>query len=252
MENVSVKEELDKRWHWLLAEFAVIALGVFSALFVDAWLNDREDARISVVYLERLQGDLELDIQQLEERIKYHQYILEEGRLVLAAFRGEVKLGDTELLKSAFIAAEEFNWQAVSSTYRDLESTGNLRLIGNLNLRGGLARYYNASFERQAVWRLPVPYRQRARGIIPERFQEAMHRECYRLDNFVREQVRGSTECKLNIKDIDITGPAKRIIEDHDLEDLLRYRMSQVRVGIQLFRTQIVMAQQLLTKFTVQ
>ena len=109
---------MDKRWHWLLAEFVVIALGVFSALFVDTWLNDREDARIFVVYLERLQGDLELDIQQLEERIKYHQYILEEGRLVLAAFRGEVKLGDTELLQSAFLAAEEYNWQPITSTYR--------------------------------------------------------------------------------------------------------------------------------------
>jgi hypothetical protein len=40
--------ELAKRWRWLGIEFVVIVLGVLSALFVDTWVEDRENAKSTV------------------------------------------------------------------------------------------------------------------------------------------------------------------------------------------------------------
>lgn len=35
--------KLTKRWRWLGVEFLVIALGVLAALFVDMWVENREN-----------------------------------------------------------------------------------------------------------------------------------------------------------------------------------------------------------------
>ena len=46
--------EFSERRRWLWLEFAVIMLGVLSALLVDTWIQDREDSRRAEIYRERL------------------------------------------------------------------------------------------------------------------------------------------------------------------------------------------------------
>ena len=58
--------ELAKRWRWLGVEFLVISLGVLAALFVDTWVEDRENAERAEVYRQRLIVDLERDVANLQ------------------------------------------------------------------------------------------------------------------------------------------------------------------------------------------
>ena len=91
---------------------------------------------------------------------------------------GERRLDDLQLLFSAFNAAEEWGFILESATFEDMQSTGGLALIRDVQLRLDLADYYRQGASRDDVWRLPRAYRERVRGIIPNALQAAIHERC--------------------------------------------------------------------------
>lgn len=263
------------RWRWLGAEFVIIVLGVLSAKFVDTWLQELQDAKREDVYLERLELDLQRDIVNLDAVIDYYGNVRAHGLAVLEALDENRELNDFQLLFSAFNAAEEWGFALESSTMNDLENTGGLALIEDVQLRLNLAEYYRQGESRAGVWNLPREYRERVRGIIPDPLQAAIHERCENdsmsmegaLDSNVpgvpgsywSANVAPSVEpltsaasasapdtCGLNPEDFEIERAVRELRQDPQLARDLRYRISQVRVAIALFRGQQVMAEQLI------
>lgn len=264
------------RWRWLGAEFTIIVLGVLSAKFVDTWLQDRQDAQRENVYLERLELDLQRDLVNLDAVIQYYGNIRAHGLTVLAVLDGDRELDDFGLLFSAFNAAEEWGFLLESSTFNDLQSTGGLALIDDVQFRLDLAEYYRQGESRAAVWDLPRQYRERVRGIIPNSLQTAIHEDCDSSRRPVNTASR-TTEapgvpgtywsanvapsvepltssastpdtCGLDPEDFELEKSAKEVRQDRQLARFLRYRISQIRVAIALFRGQREMAEELLAK----
>ena len=96
--------EFSERRRWLWLEFAVIMLGVLSALLVDTWIQDREDSRRAEIYRERLIADLESDKRNIDARIAYYGRIRHHALAVIEMYEGSRQLEDFELLFSAFNA----------------------------------------------------------------------------------------------------------------------------------------------------
>jgi hypothetical protein len=264
------------RWRWLGAEFTIIVLGVLSASFVDTWLQDRQDAKREEVYLERLELDLQRDLVNLDAVIQYYGNIRKHGLTVLAVLDGDRELDDFGLLFSAFNAAEEWGFLLESSTFNDLQSTGGLSLIEDVRLRLDLAEYYRQGESRAGVWNLPREYRQSVRGIIPNALQTAIHEDCAgdsrpvndALQTTAAPGVSGtywsanvtpsvepltssastSDTCGLDPDAFDVENAANEVRQDRELERFLRYRVSQIRVAIALFRGQQEMARELLAR----
>ena len=170
------------RWRWLGLEFTVIVLGVLTALFVDTTLQDWQDAEREAVYLERLTLDLERDLANLDAVMGYYASIREHGLATLADLEGAPRMDELHTLFSAFNAAEEWGFTLESSTFDDMRSTGGLALIKDVRLRLQLADYHRQGGSRKSVWDLPRDYRERARGIIPNALQAAIHERCNDAD----------------------------------------------------------------------
>ncbi|MEJ2383620.1 MAG: hypothetical protein P8Y54_04395 [Xanthomonadales bacterium] len=259
------------RWRWLGIEFTVIVLGILSALFVDTSLQDRQDAQREAVYRERVALDLQRDIANLDAVIDYYGKIRAHGLATLADLDGERRLDDLQLLFSAFNAAEEWGFILESATFEDMQSTGGLALIRDVQLRLDLADYYRQGASRDDVWRLPRAYRERVRGIIPNALQAAIHERCQDDDRASRIEglsgdVPGSywsanvlptvepltasaaaqSVCGLDAGEFRTADAAAAVRADTELPRLLRYRVSQVRVAIALFAGQREMAEELL------
>lgn len=258
--------ELTKRWRWLAIEFLVIALGVFSALLVDTWVEDRENDRREAEYRERLAMDLRRDIANLNAVVNYYHRIRDYGLMTLTDLDGDKDLDDFTLMFAAFNAAEEWGFSLESSTFNDMQSTGGLALIDDVQLRIDLADYHRLGRSREDIWNPPRAYRESVRGIIPNAFQAAIHESCVSNPETLEplsaadsagasfpasvEPLTGSATsvgfCGLEAVDFDLARAAEELRSDPQVPRLLRFRNSEVRVAIALFEGQRQLAARLL------
>ena len=102
-----------ERMRWLAVEFVVIALGMLSALAVDTWIQDRQDARRAAEYRVRLMADLQADMDNLRDRAQYYSLIRDAGLAVIEVLEGRTEMEDAALLFAAFNAAEEWDFARI-------------------------------------------------------------------------------------------------------------------------------------------
>ena len=127
----------------LLAEFAVIILGVLGALAADRWMVGVEEASLGDAYLARLRTDFRADSAAIEERIAHTEENVGRVGLLLSVWKEgpDASAARTDVL----VAVETLAWwrpvQYATGTWTDLLATGNLRLIDS-DLRGKLSSYY--------------------------------------------------------------------------------------------------------------
>ncbi len=130
----------------LLAEFAVIVIGVLVAFAADRWITRVDEGRLADAYLESLQRDLAQDVAAFETAAGFtRSNVLRVGTLLSVLRDGPTASTDrTEVL----LAVEVLSWWTpvhyATGTWTDLTGSGNLRLIDS-GLRSLLSRYYDAS-----------------------------------------------------------------------------------------------------------
>lgn len=123
-------------------EFIIIVGGVLVALLVDEWRGVRADRALETQYVHRLREDLAWDIENSEE----FEAILATKASVLQDLLSDDpirRLNEHENLIEDLIYS---NFKALpanrTSTFQELQSTGNLHLIRDLELRGRISQYY--------------------------------------------------------------------------------------------------------------
>ncbi|MEM9304819.1 MAG: hypothetical protein AAGE01_22090, partial [Pseudomonadota bacterium] len=185
---------------------------------------------------------------------------------------GRLELSDFALLFAAFIAAEEWTFNMENATFEDMKSTGGLALLDDVQLRLAISDYHRQAEVRSVVWSLPRRYREVARGIVPNDLQTAIHENCGDMpgdlvqqaiteivgqpgDNFSASAVaietlaEGSTDlCGLDADAFAVERAANQLRSNTELEGLLRFRVSETRVSINLLRGQQEMARSLLDR----
>ena len=133
----------------LVGEFVLIVVGVLVALAVESALEDRADDKLRDQYLSRLALDLEADKRALLGRIDFFTDVRRFSQDVLTWLDSDAPVDQRTLLAS-FYAAEVWPLAPNTSTYLDLHSTGNLRLLDDIDLRMKLAIYYNKAESTEA------------------------------------------------------------------------------------------------------
>jgi len=113
-------------------------VSILLAFGIQAWWEGRSDSEVYADYLSRFESDLRQDTALLS--------YLEEGlgrkRAALSALQDSPNEVD---LASTLLQAEQFGWGQFTfsgTTFEDLRSTGNLRLIADSELRAALVDYY--------------------------------------------------------------------------------------------------------------
>lgn len=152
-----------QNWFAVAIDFVIVVMGVFVGLQVSNWNTARQQSSLADSYLERLRGDLSAMEVYLADMIAEAsaRYDL---TLDLLRAASDATGAEDELVA----AAEAFftkGWKTprftiTDAVYRDLTSTGNLRLI-EAELREKVTRYYadlDLRKERIAIgrdWSLP-------------------------------------------------------------------------------------------------
>lgn len=140
-------------------EFVIIVLGVLAAFAVENWKESRAEADLEAEYVERLLSDVALDLEQLQFTLG----LAEEKIVGLREVRAWKSDSDSsENLIKNLRPSTSLGWSLPrlnTATFEDLNSTGRLGLINDINLRRAILDYYrNLSNARERLERRMTPF----------------------------------------------------------------------------------------------
>lgn len=235
----------------LVGEFVLIVVGVLVALAVESALEDRADDKLRDQYLSRLALDLEADKRALLGRIDFFTDVRRFSQDVLTWLDSDAPVDQGTLL-AAFYAAEVWPLAPNTSTYLDLHSTGNLRLLDDIDLRMKLAIYYNKAESTEAGMNPSENYRDWIRGVIPTSVQDLIRERCPTTDE-KDLMPSGFPPCSLPEIDYDQIGQLfTQLRANPELRRVLTYRHSEIGVMIYLLRQQVRFANEAIQKLEAQ
>lgn len=138
----------ESRLRWLVGETLVIVIGVLIALALDGYWTDRHERSLEAEYLSRIRSDVKADIDYLEQgAVSRLGTKLRALNAIAPIVRGQQPVPDdietflrNVALGGVFGASSSY-W-VTDTTFEDLKSTGNLRLIRDPGLRWRISRYY--------------------------------------------------------------------------------------------------------------
>ena len=141
--------KIGSRTRWLLSETLVVVLGVLIALGLNDYWIEREEQALELQYVKRLHEDVSTDADVIDQW--FGDLLLKKLKAldaIASIVRGEQAVPDDAqtFLKNVVaggIGGTSATPWVTSTTIDDLKSTGNLRLIRNVDLRRRIGRYYH-------------------------------------------------------------------------------------------------------------
>ena len=136
------------RLRWLLSETLVVVLGVLIALGLNDFWTSRHERDLELQYLTRIHSDVNADIVYIDQSFRIRlEMKLQALDTIAPVVRGTKPVPDDveTFLKNValggLLGASTSKW-ITDTTFEDLKSTGNLRLIRDPELRWKISRYY--------------------------------------------------------------------------------------------------------------
>lgn len=210
-------------------------------LAVETALEERADDNPRSEYISRIKADIATDKQSIEYRIKFITAVSNFSRDTLDWAQSDLPV-DKDVLLASFYAAEIWPFLPNVSTYQDLQSTGNIRLLENIELRTSLVKYHTQANASRPGWTPLEKYREIIRGVIPASVQDQIRSNCPTTDN-LDQRSSGFPLCELNDIDYDqLTALFEPLRHDANFRQILTYRHSELKVVIRLLSQQAIIA----------
>ena len=222
-------------WFTVFVETMIVVLGVFLGLQVNNWNAARVEGQRSREYLSRIRAELVADMTQLERHRGLWQVGANEGYVAINYAETGARGGatDWEILRAFLHASQSFQFAFVDTTYSELRSAGELRLIPDADLRSGLADYYVLVAARRGglgPYQLLPEYREMVRGRMRSDVMRYYWQACY-------QQSAGVTTFIDCPPPEGVTGIAeiiRQLAADRDMMDALRYWADTQRMAVEL------------------
>lgn len=164
----------EQNWTAFAIDFLIVVVGVFVAIEVANWNEDRQLAARQQTYFEQLTIDLEQDRDTAANGLEQMEAVDAAANTIIAAIEDRPsveKVSDGELLAALEHAGYLYIPQTVTTTYDEMKSTGALGRIDDVDLKRTLAEYYGrAASGRQWDTLLrneQIAYRAAIRGAVP-------------------------------------------------------------------------------------
>lgn len=229
----------------IIGEFLLIVIGVLVALAVETALDDREDAKLRDEYISRIKADVTADKLAIEYRIKFYTEVSNFSGDTLEWAQSDFPV-DKDVLLASFYAAEIWPFLPNVSTYQDLQSTGNIRLLDDIEFRTSLVRYHTQASASRPGWTPLEKYRAIIRGVIPTVVQDQIRSNCPTTDS-LDQRSSGFQPCELQDVDYDqLTALFEPLRHDANFREILTYRHSELNVTLRLLSQQAIIATGLL------
>ena len=232
-----------QEWTAIAIDFAIVVVGVFVGIQAANWNDMRADEARARGYLERIHNDVEADLANYQNRIRFWKAVSNYGRTGLDYVDGgrSPDLTQWDLLLAYFQASQVGEFWTRSTTYDELKGAGELNLIANLDLRNALARYYTEA-GNPAMTERPA-YREHVRGVIPIDIQLYIWTKCYVSNERGEQELQ---DCASPVSEARATEIVDEIRGNRALMSELRYWMSTMHIAALIGRDRTKFAKRVL------
>ena len=131
-------------WFIVFIELLVVVVGLMMAFQVDRWWEGIGEKKLERAYIQRLIGDIKSDIPKLEGAIELANMRKDYAELLMAVAENPAVAAQqpTSFLVAVDQASFTYSPALRKATFDDLRSTGNMRLIRDLDMKTRLHDYY--------------------------------------------------------------------------------------------------------------
>lgn len=133
---------------YVIGEVFLVVVGILIALYISDWTEQQKNKEAEKQYYSRILEEFRLDELLIEEmKTKADERIQISKELLLKLHnRSATK---TELMNGFLKASRSDNYEPHQQTYNDLQSSGNMKLLTDLELKNTLIQYYNKRENRR-------------------------------------------------------------------------------------------------------
>jgi hypothetical protein len=133
---------------YAIGEIILVVIGILIALQINNWNEQKKNLASEQLYYCRILEDFELDKQLIEEIKEKSNYRIDTSKEILLDLDSGTK--DKHYLINQFIlAARSEVYEPRNVTFKDLISSGNLKLINDITLKNSLIQYYSELENKQ-------------------------------------------------------------------------------------------------------
>ncbi|MEO0615989.1 MAG: hypothetical protein AAFY69_07615 [Pseudomonadota bacterium] len=248
-----ISKQLKKQnWAAIWIDLVIVVVGVYLGIQVDNWNEARNDRDRAQVFAERLQRDLQTDIDRATMRRAFNVEVLDYGREALDWLESEQRGdGGWSVLLALFQASQVAPYRQVNATFEEMRSAGELSLIKDPELRGNLSEYYLVATGSQSdyILRLIPEYRQTIRSLVPSEITRYIWDACHREFNYDDQEL---IDCESPTDVAEIEAVLVQVAEAPDLLPQLRFWMSTLKTANEMLDLNTAAAEGLIAELQVE
>jgi len=234
---------------YAIGEIVLVVIGILIALQINTSNDNRKKSIIKKSYLERLNNDINTELETIEQRIHYYEVVREAAEVTykqIELINLDGKINKKSFIIRAYLASNIWTYRKANDTYTELISTGDLTLLSDSNLRKELANYYSQLDGLSSYWLSYTDYRDYIRRLIPVEIQRKIRASCD-----IWEMNQSSVDCNLHLSQNEINKTFSFVLGDdfskkEDLLHSVNQHISDLDLKILVFKQRSESAKKLL------
>lgn len=139
--NLLADSKVGKYMIYAVGEILLVVIGIIIAVQIGNWNQSVQNKELVRISLENLREDLEIQKEIINEQIAYETLIIARTDTVLMSMQ-ESNPSPSDIYPLLFELTSRRTFIANKATFNNLESTGNIVLIKDKELKNELIRYY--------------------------------------------------------------------------------------------------------------
>lgn len=148
-QNLLIENKFSKYLIYAIGEIILVVIGILIALSINNWNDQKKNSASELTYYHRILDDFELDKQLIAELLEKDNKRIEVSKEILLDLDSGTK--DKNYLLNKFLLAIRGDvFVPRNVTFKDLISSGNLKLLNSISIKNSLIQYYSELENKQA------------------------------------------------------------------------------------------------------
>ena len=133
---------------YAIGEIVLVVFGILIALSINNWNDKKKNDETELLYYNRILEDFELDKKLIDELKQKSDYRIELSKKTLLDLNSGTK-NKHEIINQFILSGRSEVYQPRNVTFKDLISSGNLKLINDITIKNSLIQYYSELENKQ-------------------------------------------------------------------------------------------------------
>jgi len=141
-QNLLSEGKTGKYLKYAIGEIVLVVIGILIALSINNWNDNRKNIKAELNYYNRILDDLEMDKQLIVQSLEKADKRIETSKELLLELDSGTK-SKKYLLNKFLIAIRGDVFVVRDVTFKDLISSGNIKLLNDIKIKNSLIQYYS-------------------------------------------------------------------------------------------------------------